>query len=125
MVHIEHEPSPRLPRPLRREGGDTPQGRGGEPTFQLAQDPPTPFTPCHAGRDPLKISDRLEIWRQLQSSEADRKIHSLIMTPGEESTPERDQRREQIRQDYKDTVFLPQLYRDPPIAGCMGPLTYP
>ena len=35
------------------------------------------------------------------------------MTPGEESTPELDQRREQIRQYYKDTVPRPELYRDP------------
>ena len=77
------------------------------------------------GETPLKISDRLDIWCQLQKLEADRKIHSLIMTPGEESTPELDQRREQIRQDYKDTVFRPELYRDPPIVVCMGRPTYP
>ena len=77
------------------------------------------------GETPLKISDRLEIWRQLQKTEADREIHSLIMTPGEESTPELDKRREQIRQDYKDTVFRPEMYRDHPIAVCMGRPTYP
>ena len=36
------------------------------------------------------------------------KAHSLIMTPSEETNPEPDTKREKS-QDYKDTVFLPEL----------------
>ena len=71
------------------------------------------------GESPLKFSGCLEIWRQLQGSEADRKVHSLIMTLGKEPDPDLEKRREQICQDYKDTVFRPELYWNPSIVFCM------